>query len=407
MAQLDLAAASNVMKDMYLPRLRMQLNDKLSPMFSQLEQSSQNVEGNQVVGSAHTGRNPSSGSRAEFADLPTIGRQGYEKFITDLAYHYGRAGFTGQVIRRARTDIGAFVNATSQELDRLVTDLKQMLNRQIFNDKEGFVIQASGNHTANVIPVAGATREQYISLVIGMELDIGPAGDPKSIADGVVLTAVNRTAETITVTGTLGTIVAGHYIRITDSYNDTANRTLESHGLEEIINSGDSLFNIDGTAVPVWNSFVDDNGGTLRPPTEQRFEKAMDEVSIESGKYVDLAVAPHNVVRNYAASLQGQKRYIDNVELKGGFSALPISTGDQTVGLVSDRFCTGGTSFLICTDHLVWNKASDWEWMDEDGAVLSRIANKDAYEATMFSYCTLTTDRRNTHARINDLAGVD
>lgn len=406
MAHLDLAAASNVMKDMYLPRLRMQLNDQLSPMFSQLEQSSQNVEGNQVVGSAHTGRNPSSGTRAEYADLPTIGRQGYEKFITDLSYHYGRAGFTGQTIRRARTDIGAFVNATSQELDRLVTDLKQMLNRQIFNDKEGYIIQASGNHTSNVIPVAGATREQYISLVIGMELDIGPAGNPKSIADGVVLTAVDRTAETITVTGTLGTIVSGHYIRIHDSYDDTNNRTYESTGLQEIVNEQDTLFNIDGSSVTPWNAYVNDNGGTNRAPTELLFETAMDEVSIESGKSVDVAVAPHDVVRNYASALAGQKRFIDNVELKGGFSALPISTGDQTVGLLSDRFCPGNTAFLVCTEHLVWNKASDWEWMDEDGAVLSRIANKDAYEATMFSYCELTTDRRNTHARINDLTGT-
>lgn len=406
MAHLDLAAASNVMKDMYLPRLRMQINDKLSPTFAQFEQSSRNVVGNQVIGSAHTGRNPSSGSRIEFADLPTIGRQSYEKFTTDLSYHYGRVGFTGPTIRRARSDVGAFVNATSQEMERLAIDLKQMLNRQIFNDKEGFIIQASGAHTSNVIPVAGATREQYISLVIGMELDIGVAGSAKSIADAVVLTAVDRTAETITVTGTLGTVAANHFIRHTDSYDDTGNRTVESFGLVEMVNTGDTLFGIPGATVPLWNSYVDDNGGTPRAPIEAIFEEAMDEVSIESGMMTDLAVAPHDVVRNYASSLAGQKRFIDNVELKGGFSALPISSGDLTMGLVSDRFCPGNTAFLLDTENFMWNKAADWEWMDEDGAVLSRILNKDAYEGTMFSYCQLTLDRRNSHARVNDLSGA-
>lgn len=404
MAQLDLAAASNVMKDFYLPSLRMQLNDELSPMFSQLEQSSQNVEGNQVVGSAHTGRNPSSGSRVENADLPTIGRQGYEKFITDLRYHYGRVGFTGQTIRRARSNAGAFVNATSQELNRLTTDLKQMINRQIFNDAEGYLIRPSGNHTSNVIPVAGATREQYLSLVIGMELDIGPAGDPKTKGDGVVLTAVDRTAETITVTGTLGTIATTDYIRITDSYDGTANRTVESAGLRELVNTGDTVHSINGATVPAWNSYVDNTAS--KPPTEFLFEKAMDEINIESGGRASVAVADHAVVRNYAASLQGQKRFIDNVELKGGFSSLPISSGDSTIGLTSDRFCPAGVSFLVDTSHIVWNKAADWEWMDEDGAILNRVPNKDAYEATMFSYCELTTDRRNAHARINNLQGI-
>jgi hypothetical protein len=46
---------------------------------------------------------------------------------------------------------------------------------------------------------------------------------------------------------------------------------------------------------------------------------------------------------------------------------------------------------------------SDWEWMQEDGSVLNRVANKDAYEATMFIYHQLTTDQRNAHGVIEDL----
>ena len=376
-----------------------------SPTYAQIQSHSQNVEGETVKGSAHTGRNPSSGSRAEYADLPTIGRQSYAKFTSDLRYHYGRAGFTGPTIRRARTDVGAFVNATQNELSRLATDLNMMMNRQLFNDKEGYLLVPSGNHTSNVIPVAGATREQYLSLVIGMELDIGPAGDSKTIADGVVLTAVDRTNETITVTGTLGTITTSHYIRSHDSYDDTNNRTIESTGLQEMVSSGDAVFGIDGSSVLPWNSYVN-TAGTNRTPTEILFEVAMDEISIESGAMTTLAVAPHDVCRNYAAQLQGQRRYIDKVELKSGYTALPISSGQATIGLLADRFCPGNTAKLLHTPDLVRNRASDWEWMDEDGAVLSRIANKDAYEATMFLYEELTFSRRNAHAKIEALSGL-
>ncbi|MCP5005559.1 MAG: phage major capsid protein, partial [Planctomycetes bacterium] len=263
---------------------------------------------------------------------------------------------------------------------------------QIFNNSEGYLLQCSGNHTANVIPVAGATREQWLALVIGMEVDIGPTALAKDNADGVVISAVSRTNETITVTGTItGTLTTADYIRMHDSYDNTNARTVESTGLREIVSSGDSLFTINGATVPAWNSYVDDNSGTNRTPTEDLYIEALDEVSIESGMVPNLAVAPHDVVRNYAAQLQSQKRFIDNVELKGGHSALPISSGSATIGLIADRFCTGNTSYLLSTSELTWNKAADWEWMDEDGAVLNRIPNKDAYEATMFSYCELTT----------------
>jgi hypothetical protein len=45
----------------------------------------------------------------------------------------------------------------------------------------------------------------------------------------------------------------------------------------------------------------------------------------------------------------------------------------------------------------------DWEFLVEDGAVLNRVPNQDAYEATLFLYSELGTDGRNAHAKIADL----
>jgi hypothetical protein len=47
---------------------------------------------------------------------------------------------------------------------------------------------------------------------------------------------------------------------------------------------------------------------------------------------------------------------------------------------------------------------SDWEFMEEDGAVLNRVPNTDAYEGTLFLYAELATDGRNAHAKIGSLA---
>ena len=46
---------------------------------------------------------------------------------------------------------------------------------------------------------------------------------------------------------------------------------------------------------------------------------------------------------------------------------------------------------------------SDWEFMEEDGAVLNRVSNQDAYEFTLFKYAELTTDRRNSHGLLFDI----
>ena len=42
-------------------------------------------------------------------------------------------------------------------------------------------------------------------------------------------------------------------------------------------------------------------------------------------------------------------------------------------------------------------------WMDEDGAVLSRVSGVTAYEATLFKLHELATDERNSHGLIKDI----
>jgi len=46
---------------------------------------------------------------------------------------------------------------------------------------------------------------------------------------------------------------------------------------------------------------------------------------------------------------------------------------------------------------------SDWSFMDRDGSVLSRVANTDAYEATLYKYHELGTDKRNAHGKLTGL----
>jgi hypothetical protein len=71
--------------------------------------------------------------------------------------------------------------------------------------------------------------------------------------------------------------------------------------------------------------------------------------------------------------------------------------------MVFEKDCPTNDAFLLTTKRLQWYMMSDWEFMEEDGALFSRVPNTDAYEATLFCYSELATDGRNAHARVTDL----
>ena len=54
-------------------------------------------------------------------------------------------------------------------------------------------------------------------------------------------------------------------------------------------------------------------------------------------------------------------------------------------------------------ESMVILRTSDFDWAEKDGAVLSRVANKDAYEAYMFHYGNLACVARNANAELFDI----
>jgi hypothetical protein len=70
---------------------------------------------------------------------------------------------------------------------------------------------------------------------------------------------------------------------------------------------------------------------------------------------------------------------------------------------VVDPQCDRSKIYYVVPDSMRIFRTSDFDWMEKDGAVLSRVANEDAYEATLFSYQNLGTTARNANAVLEDL----
>lgn len=406
MASLTLTTADAALKEFYLPGAREQLNQS-NAFLAQIEATDKNVEGRRVVLSLHVSRSSGSGARAEGGTLPTAGSQGYAEERVPTYYNYHRIKVSGPVIKAMKSDEGSFVRAVESEMKGAVNDLKRSYSRQVFGTSNGVIATLGTTSSSTTVVLASTTSlVQLRQLFVGMVIDIGTVASPTTVASSREITAIDRSAKTIVISGAAVTTSSSHFI-----FNNGSGGAIggagqkEITGLQSIVAASGTLHNVNPSTVPVWVSYVDTNSGTLRSPTDALFEEAIDEVVQESGEAPNLLVTSFGVGRAYANGLKDQKRFNNTVELKGGFSGLSVQSGSETLALVRDRDCPANTAFGVNTNHLTHNIQSDWDWMSDDGAVLSRVSGEDAYEATLFKYSELTTDQRNAHFKIGDLVG--
>jgi hypothetical protein len=395
-----------ILKEFYLGGARNVLNNEIF-LLSQAEQNTEDIEGREAVLNINIGRNHGIGSRAELADLPTAGRQAYVNERIRLRYHYLRIQLSGQVIRDTKSDQGSFTRAVTSEMNGGVRDLKNDLARQTYGDGTGVIALVSGPKSGQQFPVANASRQQLAQLGVGMAIDIGTtAAAPADIAAGVIITAIDRTTKQITVSGTLGTLANGHRISRAGSGGTGATQS-EITGLKALVSASGTLFNINPTTHPDWASYEKTTAGAVN---EAMFIEADQEVNMASGEQISLWVTTAAVHRGVAALLQSTKRFPNTNELKGGYTGLDMSsvsqgnTGSNQTTMTFDKDMVEiGVAYGLSMNRVTCYSNSDWEWMQEDGAVLNRVPNKDAYEATLFAYKELATDARNAHAKISGI----
>jgi len=400
------STADAVLKEFYLPGIRSILNSEVF-LLTQVEGNSEDIEGRRAVLAINTGRNTGIGARAEMGVLPDAGHQGYSEERVTLKYNYGRIQLSGPVIRSMGSDRGSFTRAITSETQGVTRDLRNDVNRQLYGDGTGKIATLAAAASGNTATLQTPTNTQKRQLQVGMFIDIGTAGNPTATASARKITSVNTTAGTFVFDGAAVAITAADIVTIAGSGGSGASQK-ELTGLSKQVAATGALWNIDPANVPSWASYVDDPGSN-RAVSESMFLKAAQEVNINSGEEINLWVTTAGVQRAYAALLTSLRRFNVPVDLHGGYRALDMSntnqgaTGSNTVSMMFDKDCPDSTAYGLTTRRFQWYKMSDWEFMEEDGAVLNRVPNTDAYESTLFLYCELATDGRNAHAKVGSL----
>lgn len=401
---LDKTVFSGALKEFFLPVLREQLVFQ-SEYLTQIERGNEDVEGLEAVLSLHVGRNEGIGARKEMEDLPAPGNQSYTKARVGLKYNYAQFQLSGPVMRSSDTDRGGWVRPLESESKGVVVNLREDVDRQLTGTSDGVLAATALNAGATNDVITSATATQLRYLRPNMKVDIGTVANPTSVAEARTITAVDRATKTITISGAAVTTATTDRVFRHGSGGSGSDQR-EITGIQTIVDSTGTLFGVDPTVYPEWAAYEKDASAAAL--SDAMVGELIDEIALTSPAGVpNWAFTTHSQVRKYAASQSTLRRFVNTVDLKFGFKGVEISSTSGSLAVSALRNAPAEQFFAVNTNHLKLHTASDWEFMDEDGSVLTRVETgngKDAYKATLFQYAEQMTDVRSAHGKIVNLA---
>lgn len=401
-----LTTLSTIMKEVYEPDIRDQLQSEAVAL-KRIERTSDGVEskvgGKYVVFPIRTRRNHGIGSRNELEALPAPGQQGFNSGRVQLAYQYGGVELSGQTFELANEDYQAFTSALDVEVDGLKEDLVKDQNRQVYGTSRGTLATATAAG-AGVLTFTALNGVKYLEE--GMQVDIvdittiaNPT--PTLRAADRQIVSINTTTGVVTLSGAVFTTAVGDILVRQGSVNR------EIIGLASIVSNTGTLYNIDPTVETKWKAaLVDANGGVNRALSEGLMINAVDAVR-QNGGNVSLILAGLGVRRSYFNLLVQQRRFTNTTEFEGGFRGLAFTTDKGDVPMVTDMDAPNNTMYFLDEKRLKLYRPHEWQWMNRDGSMWQRKITSagafDAYNATMYIYDQLGTDKRNAFAVMQDI----
>lgn len=405
MAQ-NLTNFDEALKIDYLPVIREQLNNS-SVLLTKVRRNERDVSGKRWQTVAHYGRNSGVGTTSDGGSLPTAGHQSYKNPYGTLSYQYGRIQVSGPAMAASRNDKGSIVRALESEMKGTTNDLKQEVNYQLNNDGTSIRAYVNGDPSTGTTLTVDTPGTNY--LYDGMVIDIlgNDDGDGATNDADVTISTVDSTTE-VTVSAALDAAIDDNdYVvraNSTDGAGVLASDSYEMMGLKGIIDDSTyvtTLHNLSRSSYAWWNCSThdnDDNSGTNRDLTLDLIQDSITAVEKNGGK-TNLILSSHDLRDSYASLVVADKRHVNTLDLDGGFKALEYNG----IPWVADKDVYPNTVFFVDTEHLQIMQMGDWDWMDKDGAVLSRVSGYDAYEAVLYWYADLTTDKPRAHSFLRDV----
>lgn len=443
----NLSNLDEILKTFYLPGIQDYLNHD-TPLSDLIDVNEEDVSGKDATIECHYGRSTGTGARGDGSALPSANYQKYKKCTVPTKYVYGRIEVTGPTIAATRELKGAYANALDSEIQGIVNDLKKEHNRMDWGCGYGILARwrsTEGNtsytlqkkyrgNSAGGDGFGSGFGGKYVSergdAVPVVVSSMSSASSATFTVDGtdISVSAVSKGSEYDTITCTNPDVVeaAGtFYVRPASlgTYTTSGGHRLEPMGLRGIVadtdldeiamndgtNTGgknnDPLQSLAVASYSWFKAIVDAHSsgryGGQRALTLTLMQTMFDMVEEAAGKDYgpDLIMTTRAIRREYLELVQADRRYVNTMELDGGWSALDYNG----VPLMVDNDAIDGEMYFLTLKDIQRYRMSDYQWMQKDGAILSRISGYDTYEAVLFRYSELGVKNRATQGVLCDL----
>lgn len=415
---LTFATADAVLKEDYHGPVQDQLNNS-NILLAQVEKNTEDFVGRRFITPLHVSRNTGVGARLENTTLPTAGNQGYRDILGPVRSMYCRIQLTGQTIEAMKNDRGSFIRALSPEMSGATDDGARDYCRQLWGTSNGQIAVCGTTTASTTVQLAATTPVSAIlQLMDGFPVDIGTsASAPTAVASARNVTDGDTVNKTIVISGAAVTTSSSHQVYRSGAAGASSNSgspgdgQAELTGLQTMISATTTLHTLAVATEPRWKANVYANSGTARSISENLVTTAVMDSNVKSGRTIKLMLSSPGAFRSYTNLLTSLKRLMNTTELKGGYSAVGISTvgagngkgGINGLALQWDRDCPDKSIYGLDTDSFKMFTLLDWEWMDKAGAILVQVPDTDAYSATLKKYAEFVCQRRNSNFVIQDI----
>lgn len=391
-------------------------------------------EGLEAVVPIKMRRTQGIGAVAEGGVLPVPKNTKVKKLTIGLAYNYGSIKFTGQSLAASRKSATAFANVIDLEVNDMVEAMKIDTNRQFYGDGSGWLcITDGGDSSAYAVTVKDPGTQwleegmaiQSFANLSSSSTDSNDISQGESVGQEDIVGAI--TSETVFNLHTYldvqasETWVTGRYIVRAGA------RDIEMVGLKAIIDNeaikgtsswfglGAAITSIHGLSratYPLLDAVIVHNSNTNTNITEMRIQELLDNIEKASGKKgseaSQIIMTTYGVRKAYTDLLQSDRRYVEPLQLIGGWEAIAYQSGNRKLPLLVDRHCIPNSLLVIDRRFTKIYRASDYDWMDKDGSMFHRTVTstggiEDAYEANMFVYQALGCSSFKNNGALRDI----
>lgn len=408
MAAQEYQYIQDVLKEFYAPAIKNQLPKK-SVLWAQIKKKTADVVGKRVVIPVILGFPESVGSRAaNDYSIPTADKSTYDQAYIYMKRVYGRVGIDGFSIEAAKGK-GGWVDPFTQEVENVGASFAIDIDRQTMMNGKGILAYCVGAAAGQVITVdtpGGIAADTPVTKWFrkGMVLDVIDQSDGGEHASDLVVSSIDASAGTITVTGTATSVADNNYIVKAGSYSATAANMGEFMGIDGIIsdddNPGSDFEGIARSTTTDWQALETASVGTL---SEEKIQDHLDAIEGRTdGSAPDLALTTY-ALRNKLVSLV-KDAYGSNLattlELKAGWKAIKYVGGNVELPILAHPKCPTGYIYTIAQPHLKLYMLKNLMWDDKGGGVMKPVAGFDMYEAWFKIYGNLATDCSNAHGKM-------